>query len=255
MELVKEEWTPCSVTSLFRLPSPSEFPLFQSFCTDKCGLGWHFTIGTTKQLTTQQFENKQPGRKYAMCFAPHSKYSASHGAAVNVVGTFIPAAGYVALLSATSEGITLQASSFEKLLTLPEEWTLQGLLCQAFVSFTVTVVDPCPANNIMTFLHKTALADPLSRSAATSANLASDMRTAMNQPAVLVDLARSLRTGVSFDTKFIAFSHRQTAEGKLKLSGARTIYANTAVLQAVSPALALQCSPGQKSSLLVGVGK
>ncbi|KAH7926533.1 hypothetical protein BV22DRAFT_1062764 [Leucogyrophana mollusca] len=150
---------------------------------------------------------------------------------------------YVEPLSPAQQRVTLKCSQCD---TSPCSVNLLTELrqCQLgdtpVVSFAVTIKDlplPLAGDNLLSAL-STLVARP--------SNHAAD-ETGQSLPVTVITLGRSLRTGFSFDLRFIAFSRRSATK---KLAAPLAIYASSAVLQAISPKLAFNDTNGARQDRL-----
>ncbi|KAH7925141.1 hypothetical protein BV22DRAFT_458153 [Leucogyrophana mollusca] len=222
LRLIKEEWTPRSVTSIFSPPSSDQLKNARAD-TERCGLGWRFSFSKAG--------DDQPGKRH-LYIRPYCDISMYRRATVTAIATFQPSTTYdnPSLEAVTLGGFTLHAFDPLSLKTvksrrLPGTWTRAQLCGQEFISFTVTFDAQPPVENLLTLLRRMTLADPLAQEVTPVTTDGSD------RPAVRVALARSLNTGEAFDIKFIAFSWRKDERS---LGGPRPVYANSTVLMAIS---------------------
>ncbi|KAH7925146.1 hypothetical protein BV22DRAFT_458873 [Leucogyrophana mollusca] len=236
LELIKEEWTPRSVTSIFSPPSSDQLKNIP-VVTERCGLGWRFSFTGAA--------NDKTGKCHYLYIRPYCDISSYRRAAVTVVAAFQPSATYdnPSLEAVTLGGFTLHAFDPLKPVKsqrLPGTWTRAQLCGQKFVSFTVSFDTQPPVENLLTLLRRMTLGDSVVRKVTPVTIDGSD------RPAARVALARSLNTGESFDTKFIAFSRRKNEQN---LSGPHVIYADSAVLKAISTDLVL--GPSERTEHLL----
>ncbi|KAH7925144.1 hypothetical protein BV22DRAFT_458408 [Leucogyrophana mollusca] len=265
LELIKEEWRPFSVTSRFSLPSVSQYRELPFF-TGSCGLGWHFTIDKVKTKKKKGALSNKQEVEYAAHFSPFCSFRAYEREKVDVVVEFQS-------LKDREDREVLEASTLPALIPkndpmhpvipikMPGSWTPEQLFDQASVAFTVTFVKTGPVQSITAFLRQRALGDyttPPTVQVGASGDVSkapavaevgdverpdiaavdiAGIRAVIKQPAVLLALAQSLGTGMFFDTKYVIFCRRR-ATGNI--TEPQTIYANSAVLKATSPHLALR---------------
>ncbi|KAH7926543.1 hypothetical protein BV22DRAFT_1128128 [Leucogyrophana mollusca] len=202
MQKLKEDWTSHSITSVFRIKHNNGRPVgCEVACTrvftDECGLGWQFGICYDKAAPEIDIFFRCTG--------------------VKVVPPIRQVRATVRLLKDDdSEGNSLKEESNSLSIPFDEEsrfvsWDPSDIVSHPFIAFTMDLGKGVTLDDII-----------------------QKRQTSMAESAAHSVLKHALRTGISFDTKFLAFSGR----GRLRESDVLLpVYAHSAVLDAMVPNL------------------
>ncbi|KAH7906111.1 hypothetical protein BJ138DRAFT_1105428 [Hygrophoropsis aurantiaca] len=237
-----KEWTDTSSTLVISFDPSGKELAFQSPYFDKCGVEWQFSL---KKV------GKGP-KTFRLSSEWHFK-GALEPAMVNVVARWEPpeVTGSPPVLKSVTlvpnTLFTFDFGTWNKLF-------LQGRT----LSLSVTILEPPPEQNSMTI--------PLPSTVSTNAFDSQAVSTAsaivpavfgtgvfMTQPAVLQMISQSLDSGAFFDAKFIA-STRRLGRTSDRQSAIRVVYAQTAILKAISPALSLDAMFAREDKLFLRAG-
>ncbi|KAH7888627.1 hypothetical protein F5I97DRAFT_1925146 [Phlebopus sp. FC_14] len=221
IEKVEEIWTSQSVTTSFHFPLQSPFPRGSkrpspSVYFPPCGTGWKLVLAHPKLKT------------YRILFVPCTSRPAWEGAVVNVQLDVIPPDTTSPHISANAQPTLRKMAPMLGKVELWSGASLDELKDASFI-LKVNVVN-CTASNNLFNLHF-VFGPCLENSQLPPLSSRSDT---LRGPAILRILDNSLRTGTSYDIKFL-FKPRRLNSGRVLESP--PIYAHSAVLLEACPAL------------------
>ncbi|KAH7908931.1 hypothetical protein BJ138DRAFT_301542 [Hygrophoropsis aurantiaca] len=237
MKKVSEEWTPDSITSVFRLSSG--FHQQCPFTSEVCGLGWRFEV-------VSQLEN------FEIRIQPSIREQALHKSLVQI--------------QLTSEGSDPSHHQRAAPLTGPPHTSLQKILRNTELlyfrhgevppsnTFRANI-RPCCLQNVrkMTFKVTFETLPMRSKGPLLLLSAAFAATTTTVTPMAMRSLETSISSGTSFDVQFIAFSYRSSSAS---LAHPLTIHANSTVMQDVLAGFFLDDNGGDRSLLLaIDVGE
>ncbi|KAH7907801.1 hypothetical protein BJ138DRAFT_1116378 [Hygrophoropsis aurantiaca] len=244
--MIKEEWAPPSVTSVFHISESHEkYYLARGTKVNfgDCGLGWQFSL-SGRRSDGRRFAKTKGYQTliYDLYFHQRSEDLKIGHTKVNVVASLSPVDAVT-----LSRSVTLDPGPNPSVEI--GRWTEQEILSATKISFVVTIIDPSQDQNFVSLLHQPVTPQATDPSLLTLGPInPSDLHAAVTQPAVLKILAQSLGNGSFFDTKFIIPSRRKTNGN---IGAPRTVYARVAVLEAISPLLSIGNILGKDNTLFV----